>query len=82
MLFKYKCACCDHVLTSQDKECTQCGSQHIKSPIHLWVFAAIACLIAVSIFKIGQVYLQDQNDAPTQKSFFSVIEQGKSKVNE
>ena len=73
----YKCACCNHMLSAQDQVCSQCGSQHIKSPYGFWALCVISCLMAVIIFKVVHLYLQDQGETPRQISILKVLQQQK-----
>lgn len=73
MFYRYRCACCNHVVSSEMKECPECGSHHIKSPIHLWVFCLITCLSVVFIFTVINLYVKDYGDVPRAKSIFEVI---------
>lgn len=73
MFYRYRCACCNHVVSSDMRECPECGSHHIKSPINLWVFCVIACLGVVFIFTVINLYVKDYGDVPRAKSIFEVI---------
>ncbi|TCM66972.1 hypothetical protein EC844_11013 [Acinetobacter calcoaceticus] len=73
MLYQYHCACCNKVLTSITKECPQCGSHHIKSPINLWILCVSACLVVVLTFKLAHMYIQDRQDTPVQPTMFDVL---------
>lgn len=75
MILQYHCACCDEAVSSTQKVCPKCGSQHIKSPYGLWTFCLAACLIAAVTFKVGHIYLQNHNtETPAQVSLLSVLQ--------
>jgi len=66
--FQYHCACCDRVLTVEDKECPECGSHMIRSPYRAWMLCIMACLVVVVVFKVAQLYIQNQQaDTPVQQ---------------
>lgn len=67
--YQYHCACCDKVVTSSQKVCTNCGSQNIRTPYGFWVFCVVACLIVAVTFKLVHVFLHDHQNVPVQKSF-------------
>ncbi|MDQ8936824.1 hypothetical protein [Acinetobacter rudis] len=74
--YHYHCACCNHIVGSDQKECPECGSHHIRSPISLWVFCVFACLIVVLLFTLVSLYVQvtrDTSDLPISQSIFEVI---------
>jgi hypothetical protein len=76
MILQYHCACCNETVTSTQKVCPKCGSQHIKSPYGLWTFCLVACLIVAVTFKVGHLYIQNHNtEAPEQISILSVLQQ-------
>ena len=73
MILQYHCACCDEAVSSTQKVCPKCGSQHIKSPYGLWTFCLVACLITAVTFKVGHIYLQDHQEIPVQQSVLEAI---------
>ncbi|MFW2078040.1 hypothetical protein ACG94X_09990 [Acinetobacter sp. ULE_I010] len=76
MIYQYRCACCSEAVTSTEKVCPKCGSQHIKSPYGLWVFCIFACLFTVISFKVGNIYIQNHNiETPSQVSLLDVLQQ-------
>ena len=75
MLYQCHCACCEQIVESTRKECSNCGSHNIKSPYSLWMFCILACLAAVIVFKVVQVYLQDHQEMPVQQSLLDVLNQ-------
>lgn len=82
MLYQYHCACCNKVVTANDKECRHCGSQHIRSPYGFWMFCIVACLFAAISFKLGQIYLNNhQTDAPEPVTLLDVLNQDSNKPN-
>ncbi len=50
---QYRCACCNRVVESSEKECGTCGSHNIRSPYGFWLFCILACLAAAVVFKVG-----------------------------
>lgn len=78
MHYQYQCACCSKVLTSSHKECPQCGSHHIKSPINLWIFCLTACLAVVLTFKLVLIYIQDHQEQPVKQTLFDVLSKDKA----
>lgn len=75
MHYQYHCACCDKVVASGQKICTECGSQNIRTPYGFWLFCLAACLIVTVAFKGAQIYLQDHQSVPTQKSLLDSLNQ-------
>lgn len=73
MLYQYHCGCCNQVVKSDEKDCSNCGSHNIRSPFGFWIFCIIACLVTVIVFKIAHVYLQDHQEIPVQPSVLEVI---------
>lgn len=74
--YHYHCACCNHIVSSDMKECPECGSHHIRSPISLWVFCVVACLVVVLLFSLVGLYVKatrDTSDIPLSKSIFEMI---------
>ena len=82
MHYQYHCACCNKVVASSDKECSECGSHNIRSPYGFWIFCILSCLAVAILFKSVQVYLQQHDaEAPTtQLNIFEVL-QHDDKVN-
>ncbi|ANF82016.1 hypothetical protein A3K93_07265 [Acinetobacter sp. NCu2D-2] len=75
MHYQYHCACCNKVVSSMDKECTNCGSHNIRSPYGFWIFCIIACLIAVVAIKGIQAYVQSHNnEVPEQHTLLDVLD--------
>lgn len=75
MLYQYHCACCDKVVASTDKVCSECGSQNIRTPYGFWIFCIIACLAAAIVFKVAHLYLQDKQNVPVKQSFLDTLHQ-------
>lgn len=75
---QYHCACCEKVLTAEDKECPECGSHNIRSPYGFWIFCVAACLAVAVVFQVVQVYFQDHQDTPTQQTLLQVLNQDRS----
>ena len=78
MLYQYRCACCNRVVESTDKECIDCGSHNIRSPYGFWIFCILTCLAAVIVFKVVYVYLKDHQETPVQTSLLTVLQQGEN----
>ena len=57
--FQYRCSCCNHVVETHEKECSVCGSRHIKSPYGFWILCFTVCLSFLIIFKIIHFYQQE-----------------------
>lgn len=57
---QYHCACCNKVLSSQDKECPDCGSHHIKSPYGFWVLCFIVCLAFIILIRIFNIHAKEK----------------------
>ena len=82
MLYQYQCACCNKVVTANDKECQHCGSHHIRSPYGFWIFCVFACLMVAITFKVGQIYLNNhQTDTPEQITLLNVLNQDSNKAD-
>lgn len=75
MHYQYHCACCNKVVASTDKECTNCGSHNIRSPYGFWILCIMACLAVAIMFKVVHVYLQDHQEIPIKQSLFDVLQQ-------
>ncbi|AUX86988.1 hypothetical protein C3F34_13720 [Acinetobacter sp. ACNIH2] len=73
MLYQYHCACCDLVVDSDVKECPNCGSHNIRSPFGFWIFCIATCLAVVIVFKVAQVYLHNQAEAPVQPTLLETL---------
>lgn len=76
-MYTYKCACCNVALTQYDKECHNCGSHHISSPISSWIFCILACLAVVVTIKLVHVYIQNHQEVPVQQSLLDVLNKHK-----
>ena len=76
-MYTYNCACCNSVVTQQTKECHQCGSHHIRSPINSWIFCILACLAVVITLKLVHVYTQNHNEVPVQQSLLEILNKNK-----
>lgn len=79
MHYQYHCGCCDKVVTSIEKECSNCGSHNIRSPYGFWLFCLVSCLAAIIIIKTVHVYIQSHHEIPVQKSLFDVLDQESKK---
>ncbi|WP_445115543.1 hypothetical protein [Acinetobacter sp. WZC-1] len=80
MMYQYHCACCNKVLSSKDKECSHCGSHHIRSPFNAWVFCVMACLAVVVTIKLVHVFVQDQqSEVLEQQTLLDVLKQDKNR---
>ncbi|WP_121973355.1 hypothetical protein [Acinetobacter stercoris] len=77
MMLRYHCACCNHALSSADKECPNCGSHHIRSPISLWIFCLSACLVVVITVSLVRAYIKNHEDTPQQRTILDVLNQDK-----
>ena len=76
MILQYHCACCDEAVSSTEKVCPKCGSQHIRSPYGLWIFCLVACFITAVTFKVGHIYIQNHSiETPTRVSILDVLQQ-------
>ena len=76
MHYQYHCACCNKVLASSDKECSERGLHNIRSPYGFWIFCILSCLAVTILFKSVQVYLQQHDtEATTQLNIFEVLKQ-------
>lgn len=73
MLYQYHCACCEKTVSANEKTCSNCGSQNIRTPYGFWLFCVFACLIVAIAFKAGQVYLQADHEVPVQQGFFDAL---------
>lgn len=73
MLYQYHCGCCNQVVESSEKACSNCGSHNIRSPFGFWIFCVLNCLAAVIVFKVGHIYLQDHQEIPVQQSVLEAI---------
>ena len=79
MLYQYHCACCNKVVASNAKVCTECGSQNIKSPYGFWLFCIFACLAAAIVVQMVHIYVYDQQAEPVQQSFLDALQQNDAK---
>jgi len=83
MILQYQCACCNEVVSSTQKVCPKCGSQHIKSPYNLWIFCLAACFVVAITFKIGHVYVKNhQTETPTQVTLLDVLQQDSKQASQ
>lgn len=73
MHYQYHCACCDRIVASGQKICSECGSQNIKTPYGFWLFCLAACLVVALVFKAVHIYLQDHQSIPVQKTFLDSL---------
>ena len=78
MLYQYRCACCEKVVESTDKECPHCGSQHIRSPYGWWIFCLVGCLAVVMVVKTLHFYVQAQDDTPNQHMILNMFNHDKT----
>ena len=73
MLYQYHCGCCNQVVESSEKACSNCGSHNIRSPFGFWIFCVLIFLAAVIGFIVGHIYLQDHQEIPVQQSVLEAI---------
>lgn len=75
MHYRYHCACCEKIVESTVKECTNCGSHNIRSPFGFWLMCLIACFCAAIIVKTVHIYLKNHQEAPVATSFLEILKQ-------
>ena len=73
MLYQYPCACCEKEVTSYEKSCPHCGSQHIRSPYGGWLFCIFACLLVAITFKLVHVYIADHQEVPKAQTLLKIL---------
>lgn len=81
MMYQYHCACCNKVLNNTARECSECGSHHIRSPFSMWIFCIMACLVVAITIKLVHVYIQDHQDTPAQFNLFTALDKDKNHSN-
>ncbi|NHB57277.1 hypothetical protein [Acinetobacter shaoyimingii] len=80
MMYQYHCGCCNKVVMSTDKVCSECGSQNIKSPYSLWLFCVFACLAVAIIFQMAHLVNTHQTD-PVQQTLLDVLHKNDKSMN-
>lgn len=78
MILRYHCACCEHVLSSADKECPHCGSHHIRSPISMWIFCVVASLVVALTLSLIHAYITNHADTPRQQTLLEFLNRDKA----
>ena len=73
--YQYHCACCEKVVDSTEKSCSNCGSHHIRSPFGFWILCLVACLVTAIVFKVVHLYVQSQQEVPVQHSILDVLKE-------
>lgn len=73
MHYQYHCACCNKIVASTEKECSDCGSHNIRSPYGFWVFCILSCLIAAVLVKSIHVYMSSAHEMPASTSLLQLL---------
>lgn len=81
MHYQYHCACCNKIVASTEKECSDCGSHNIRSPYGFWAFCILSCLIAAVLVKSIHVYMSSAHEIPTSNSLLHLLKHEQNTVN-
>jgi uncharacterized membrane protein len=71
--YQYHCACCNKVVSSNQKACDDCGSHNIRSPFGFWILCILSCLIAAILVKSIHLYMTSPQEVPNHHALFSVL---------